>query len=326
MNRLRSLCLSASLVIACTGAWAQKGPVAAFPDRPLRIVIAFGPGGLADVTIRLVAEKLTGLLGRQVVVENRPGAGGVTAATTVMNSKPDGHTLLVVTNGTAISVSLFKQLGFDPVTDFVPVSLVTYFDLLVLASSDSRYRSLKDLIAAAKANPGKHNFGTINPGSTQNLSAELFKTIAGIDVQIVPFRTSPDAATALIGGSIDAVFESYAAMKGLIQGGKLRPLASTGAKRYGYLPDLPTAGEAGLPGYEVSGWNGITAPAGTPPEIVAILNRHINTIVAMPDIKKQMLELGTLAYAGTPDELRKQMVGDIAKWAAVIKKAGIPQE
>lgn len=297
----------------------------AFPQQPVRIVVPFGPGGLADITMRQLGERMTPLLGKQVVVENMPGAGGVTAALAARKAKPDGHTLLVVVNGTAIAKSLFKQLPYDPQADFTPVSLVTYFDLLVLVES-SRYATLKDLLAAAKANPGKLNFATINPGSTQNLSAQLFKSVAGIDVTIVPFRTSTDAATAVVAGNADAVFESYAAMKGLIGGRRLKPLASTATKSFGYLPNVPTVQQAGLPGYEVSGWNALAAPAGTPPDVVAILNKHINTVIAQPDFKAKLLDSGTLAYAGTPDELRKQLADDIAKWKAVIEKAGIPQQ
>jgi tripartite-type tricarboxylate transporter receptor subunit TctC len=275
--------------------------------------------------MRSLGERMTPLLGKQVVIENMPGAGGVTAALAARKAKPDGHTLLVVVNGTAIAKSLFKQLPYDPQADFAPVSLVTYFDLLVLANP-ARYATLKDLVAAAKARPGKLNFATINPGSTQNLSAQLFKSVANIDVAIVPFKTSGEAASAVIAGNVDAVFESYAAMKGLIGGGRLKPLASTATKSFGYLPDLPTVQQAGVAGYEVSGWNALAAPAGTPPEVIAILNRHVNTVIAQPDFKAKLLEAGTLAYAGKPEELGKQLADDIAKWKAVIEKAGIPQQ
>lgn len=296
-----------------------------FPDRPVRIVVPFGPGGLADITFRLVADRLSPLLGKQVLVENMPGAGGVTAANAVIKSKPDGHTLLVIVNGTAISKSLFKKLPYDPVTDLAPISLVTYFDLLVLVANDSKYKTVRDLVADAKANPGKMNFGTINPGSTQNLSAELFRSTTGIDATVVPFKTSPDAATALIAGNVQAVFESYAAMKGLLSGNRIRALASTGSKPFGYMPNLPTVRDGGI-NYEVTGWNALAAPAGTPAEIVTILNRHMNTVVENPDFKAKMLESGTLATAGRPEDLRKQLAADIDKWAAVIKQAGIPQQ
>lgn len=298
----------------------------AFPDRPVRIVVPFGPGGLADITMRTLAERLTPLLGKQVLIENQPGAGGVTAALNVKKARPDGHTLLCIVNGTAIAVSLFKQLPYDPQKDFTPVSLVTYFDLVILAGGDSKHATLKDLVAAAKANPGKLNFATINPGSTQNLSAQLFKSVAGIDVQVVPFRTSADAAAAVVAGNADAVFESYAATKGLIAGGKLKPLAVTAPRSYGYLPNVPTVAQAGIPGYTVTGWNALAAPAGTPREVVGILNKQINAVVGQPDFKAKLLELGTLAYAGAPEELGRQLATDIAKWREVIEQAGIQKQ
>jgi tripartite-type tricarboxylate transporter receptor subunit TctC len=295
----------------------------AFPQQPVRIIVPFGPGGLADITMRQLGERLSPLLGKPVLIENMPGAGGVTAAMAAKKAKPDGHTLLCVVNGTAIAVSLFKELPYDPVKDFEPVSLVTYFDLLVMST---KYPALSDLVAAAKANPGKLNFATINPGSTQNLSALLFKSVAGIDVVVVPFRTSADAAAAVIAGNADAVFESYAAMKGLLDGGRLKPLASTASRSYGYLKGVPTVQQAGVAGYEVSGWNALAAPARTPKDVVAILNRHINTVVAQPEFRQKLLDAGTLAHAGAPDELRQQLAKDIAKWREVIQKAGIPQQ
>ena len=315
------LCILALAVLPAAG-FAQG----AFPERPVRIIIPFGPGGLADITMRTLGERLTPLLGKQVVIENMPGAGGVTAAMAAKKAKPDGHTLLVVVNGSAIAKSLFKQLPYDVEKDFAPVSLVTYFDLLILVNPQSKYATLKDLVAAAKASPGKLNFATINPGSTQNLSAQLFKSVAGVDAVIVPFRTSADAAGAVVSGEVDAVFESYAAMKGLVSGGRLKPLASTATRSFGYLPDLPTVQQAGVAGYEVSGWNALAAPAGTPKDRIAILNRHINAVIAQPDFKAKLLEFGTLAYAGTPEELRAQLAKDVVKWREVIEKAGIPRQ
>ncbi len=275
--------------------------------------------------MRLVGKKLTQLLGQPVLIDNRPGAGGIPAAQAVMNAKADGYTLLVVSNGTAITKSLYRKLPFDPEKDFTPVSLMAYYDLALLVRKDSPYRSLADLLADVRARPGKVNFATINPGSTQNLSAELFKTAAGIDAAIVPFRTTPDVTRALLAGDVDVGFESYAALKAQIDSGGLRALATSAAKRSPYLPQVPTVRESGV-AYEVTGWNGLAAPAGTPPAAVAVLNRALNTIIAMPEVRQRFLGLGTEAFAGTPDDLRRQMSGDIAKWAAVIKKAGIPQE
>jgi tripartite-type tricarboxylate transporter receptor subunit TctC len=292
----------------------------------VHIVVPFAAGGLADITFRIVGEKLSPLLGKGVVIENVPGAGGIAAANTALRAKPDGHTLLVIVNGTAISKSLFKSLPYDPQKDLAPVAFAAYFDVVVLVKAGGRYRSLADLLSAARASPGKLNFATINPGSTQNLSAELFKTTAGVNVAIVPFKGTPEAFSALIAGEVDAVFESYAAAKSLIESGRLKALASSGPKRSGYLPQVPTVQESGVPGYEVVGWNALAAPAGTPPEVIALLNRHMNTVIALPEVKKRLLELGTDAHAGTPEELRARLAADIAKWAAVIRQAGIPQQ
>lgn len=302
------------------------GAQGAFPDRPVKFVVPFAAGGLADITFRLVGEKLAGLLGKPVVVENIPGAGGFAAASAVLRAKPDGYTLLVIANGTAITKSLFKTMPYDLVKDLLPVSFAAYFDLVLLVKGDSPYKTLPDLLAAARQNPGKLNFGTINPGSTQNLSAELFKTTAKLDAATVPFKTTPEAFTALLSGSLDVVFESYAAAKALVDGGQMRVLASTGAKRSGYLPTAPTVSESGVPGYDVTGWNALAAPVGTPPDVVALLNRHMNTVIAMPDVKKRLLELGTDAYAGSSEELRLRLAADIAKWGAVIKQVGIAQQ
>ena len=320
----RTLACALVVVIAWSAGAHAQAP--AFPDRPVKLVVPFAAGGLADITFRLVGEKLTPLLGKQVVIENIPGAGGIAAAAAVQRSKPDGHTLLVIANGTAISSSLFKALPYDPVKDLAPVSFAAYFDLIVLVRGDGNYKTLGDLVGAARAAPGKLNIGTINPGSTQNLSAQLFKTTANVDVAIVPFKTSPEAFSALIAGQIDAVFESYAAARSLVDAGRMRALASTGPKRSGYLPNVPTVQEAGVAGYEVVGWNAIAAPVGTPPEVLALLNTHMNTVIAMPEVRKRLLDMGTDAYAGTREELRARLAADIVKWAAVIKQAGIPQQ
>ncbi len=310
--------LALAAMFCCGGVLAQS-----YPDRPVRIVLPFAPGGLADVTFRVVAEKLTDLLGKPVVIENTPGAGGIAAAASVSRGKPDGHALLALTNGTAISKALFKNLPYDPIKDFSPISFAAYFDLIVVAKADGPHRSLADLLRVARANPGKLNIGSINPGSSQNLSAELFKSTAGIDVAIVPFKSSPEVFAAVMSGQIDAAFEAYTAARPLVDGGRLSVLANTASKRAAYLPTAPSVQEAGVPGYEVVGWNALGAPAGTPQEVIMQINRHMNTVVAMPDVRKRLLALGADAYAGTPEELRTRFAADIAKWGEVIKRAGI---
>jgi tripartite-type tricarboxylate transporter receptor subunit TctC len=315
--RLFATTLAAAILLSPHSAAAQGN----YPDKPIRLVVPFGAGGLADITMRIVGEKLSERLGQRVIIDNRPGGGGVVAGQAVASAPPDGYTLIVFTNGTAISVGLFKSLPYNPVKDFVPISSVADFDLLLLVGANSPIKNVKDLLAAAKAGGGKMNFGTINAGSTQNLSAELFKSTTGINATIVPFRGSPEVQVAVMRGDIAVGFESYAALKGSIDDHQLRPIASSGATRS--LPDVPTVRESGVPSYEVTGWNAIFAPAGTPPEIVARLNKEIVAVLAMPDVKKRILDLGTGPHSSTPEEILARMKSDIKKWEAVIEQAHI---
>jgi tripartite-type tricarboxylate transporter receptor subunit TctC len=299
---------------------AQAQP--SYPDRPIRIVIGFGPGGLADITMRLLGQRLTELTGQQVVIENRPSAGGIVAASAVTSARPDGYTLFVLSSGIAISRSLIKTMPFDPVADFAPISTVAYFDLLILTQAQSLLRSVNDVIAAARANPGRFNVGTINPGSTQNLSAELLKAATGVNMTIVPYRSTPEVLTALLRDDVHIMIDSYAALKAPIDDGRVRPIAATGETRSPMLPNVPTLRESGV-GAEVVGWNALVAPAQTPRPIIELLNRHVTTIVAQPDFRQRLIELGTEARASTPEELGARLSADIDKWAAVIKQAGI---
>jgi tripartite-type tricarboxylate transporter receptor subunit TctC len=238
LNRRQALGLIVSSV-AAQPTLAQ----ARYPDRPIRLIVPFGPGGLADVTARVVGEKVGQLLGQQVVIVNQPGAGGVSAARAALGSPADGYTLMLFTNGTAISVPLVKELGYDPLTQFTPVSSLGFFDFLLLTSAEQTYKSLADLLAAARAKPGAINIGTINVGSSQNLSAVLFKTMAGLDLTIVPYRTTPDAMTAVLRKDVDIVIDGYVAAKSLLQEGKLRALATSGPVRFSGLPDIPTVAD-----------------------------------------------------------------------------------
>ncbi len=311
--------LGAALLTATftTQATAQSD----FPNKPIRLIVPFAPGGLADITMRIVGEKLGERLGQRIVIDNRPSGGGIAAAQAVATAPADGYTLIVFTNGTAISVGLFKALPFDPIKDFVPISSVAYFDILLLVNGNSPIKTVQDLLTAARARGNTMNMGTINPGSTQNLSGELFKSTAGIDAPIVPFRTSGEVQVALVRDDITVGFESYAALKGAIDDKQIRAIATSGATRS--LPDIPTVRETGALDYEVVGWNAIFAPAGTPKEIVAKLNSEIVAIMAMPDIRKRIFELGTEPKASTPDEISARLKADIVKWGAVIDKAKI---
>jgi tripartite-type tricarboxylate transporter receptor subunit TctC len=322
----RLLLLACACAASLFSAAAPAQTAAKFPEQPIRMIIAFGPGGFGDITSRLVAQGMGQVLGTTVIVDNRPGAGGIPAAQAALSTRPDGYTMALYTNGNAISKSLYKKLPYDVEKDFTPVGLLAFFDLCIVVRKDSPYKTLGDLLADAKAHPAKLNFASINPGSTQNLSAELFKSTAAIPVQVVPFKTSPEVTRAVIAGDVDFGIDAYAALKSQIDPGLLRVLATSGPKRSAYLPQVPTAREAGVPAYEVVGWNALAVPAGTPADIVAKLNDALNKTTSNPEFKKRMLDLGTTAYAGPPADMARQLHNDIAKWGEVIKKANIPQE
>jgi tripartite-type tricarboxylate transporter receptor subunit TctC len=297
-----------------------------YPAKPVRVVVPFGPGGIADTSLRIVAEKLTGELGQQVVVENQPGAGGITAAMNALKAPADGYTLALLTNGTAISVPLFKKLRFDPLTDFTPVSSVAFFDFVLVTNAQSAFRSVADVVAAARATPGGLNVGTINIGSSQNLSAELLKSTAGVDFTIVPYRQTPDLLVAVLRADVDLMIDNYAAVKSALDDGRARAIATTGTARSPALPDVPTVQESGIQGFEVTSWNGVFAPAGTPAEAIDTMNRALQTVLAMPDVKQRLLDLGVEGRAGTPEELHARLQADIGKWSEVIAKAGIERQ
>jgi tripartite-type tricarboxylate transporter receptor subunit TctC len=315
-------CLLAALLLTAAGSAHSQ----AYPTKPAKIVVPFAAGGVADITARVLAQKMSDTMGQQVLVENRPSAGGIVASETVAKAEPDGYTLLFITNGNAVSASLFKSLPYDTVKDFAPVSTVGFFDLVVIVNADSKLSSLAELIRFAKTNPGKMNIGTINIGSTQNLAAELFKSTAGIDAQVVPFKATPAVVTALRGNEVHAAFEILAPVLAQIKGGAVKPLAITSSRRFQGLPDVPTAMEAGLPGYQASSWNGVAAPARTPKAVIDKLNREINAAVSSPDVKQRLQDLGVDARAGTPAELRELLVSEIAKWRGVIERAKIEKQ
>jgi tripartite-type tricarboxylate transporter receptor subunit TctC len=297
-----------------------------YPSKPVRIVLPFAAGGVADITARVIAEKLGGKLGGRFYIENQPGAGGIAAARTVISSPPDGHTLALLSNGTAISVSLFSHLPYDPLKDFAAISSLGYFDFVFATNADSPFKTLADFIAAARAKPGTLNVGTINIGSTQNLSAELFKTAAGIDFTIIPYRGTPELLVSTMQGNVALMIDSYSSMKGNLAEGKIRALASSGPVRSESTPDIPTLREAGVANYDVVSWNALFAPAGTPPEIVKVLNQALQDILAEPEVKQRLLELGIEARASTPEEISARLKSDIDKWQKVIEKAGIAKQ
>jgi tripartite-type tricarboxylate transporter receptor subunit TctC len=299
---------------------------ASYPNRPVRIVLPLAAGGVGDTTARIIAEKLGGKLGQRFYVENQPGAGGIAAARTVISSPPDGYTLALLTNGTAISVSLFAKLPYDPLKDFAPISSLGFFDFIFCTGAATDFKTLADFIAAAKAKPGALNVGTINIGTTQNLSAELFKTAANIDFTIIPFRGTPEVEVSLLQGNIALMIDSYSAIKGNLADGKFRALASSGPGRSESTPDLTTVQETGVANYDVVSWNALFAPAHTPPEIVKTLNRALQDILTDADLKQRLIALGIDARASTPEEIAGRLTSDIDKWRQVIEKAKIPKQ
>jgi tripartite-type tricarboxylate transporter receptor subunit TctC len=325
---VRRISFATSLAIFALSALtaSQACAEANYPSRPVRIVLPFAAGGVADITARIVAEKLGDKLGQRFYVENQAGAGGIAAARTVISAAPDGYTLALLSNGTAISVSLFAKLPFDPLKDFEPVSSLGYFDFIFATGAGSEFRTLGDFIAAAKAKPGALNVGTINIGSTQNLSAELFKTAAGIDFTIVPYRGTPEVEVSLLQGNIALMIDSYASIKGNLADGKFRALASSGPARSASTPDMATVQESGAASYDVVSWNALFAPAGTPEGVVKTLNGALQDILADAGVKKRLLELGIEARTSTPQDIEARLKSDIDKWRTVIEKAGIPKQ
>jgi tripartite-type tricarboxylate transporter receptor subunit TctC len=295
---------------------------APYPNRPIHILVPFGPGGFADITVRLLAQKLTERTGAQVVIENRPGAGGITAGNAVASAEPDGYTLFVFSSGIALSKSLLKSMPFDPVTAFAPISTMALFDLLLLVKADSPMHTLKDALDAARADPQKFNIGTINPGSTQDVVGELLRATAGIPMTVVPHRTSAEVLTSLLRGDTQIGIESYASMKSAVDAKQIRAVASSGTKRSPQQPNVPTLRESGIDA-AVDGWNALVAPAGTPREVIAFLNGQIRAVIADPDFRKHMIELGGDPVACSPEELDARLKSDVVMWAAVVKKAGL---
>jgi tripartite-type tricarboxylate transporter receptor subunit TctC len=294
-----------------------------YPTHPVTLIVPYAAGGVADVGMRIIADKLSNRLGQQFVVENRPGAAGIVAAQAGANAAPDGYTLLMTGNNTAIAAALFKSLPYNVLTDFSSISTAAFFDLLIVTRATSPLQSAQDIVDAARKAPGKLNIGTINPGSTQNLAAELFVSTADIKAAIVPFRTSPDMAGAVLRGDVDVAFEFYAAISGLLTDKKLKALASAGPERTAYLPEVPTAIESGLKGFEVQSWNGLSVPAATPANVIATLNAAMKDVIPTPEVQDKAKQMGMTMRWSTPAEMTARMKSDIAKWGGVIEKAGI---
>ena len=297
-----------------------------YPAKPVRIVLPFGPGGVADITTRTLAPRMSEGLGQQVVVENMPSAGGIRASETVARAEPDGYTLLLLTNGNAVSQALFKSLPYDPMNDFAMISTVGFFSLVFVTRADSPLKSLKDVLAAAKAKPGSLNIGTISPGGTQHLAGELFRSTAGIDAVVIPHKTTGEVVIGVRNGSLDIGVDFIAPLISGIQSGTLRALAVSGGKRFPGLADVPTVIEAGVAGYDVASWNALAAPAKTPRGAIDRVRAELIKALANPDVQKRFAELGVEGRSSTPEQLRDFFVSESARWTKVVETAKIPKQ
>lgn len=314
---LQSMAAASLLAWPAGTAFAQK-----YPDKPVRLILPFGAGGVADTTSRLVAEKLGEVLGQRFVIENLPGPGSIAAARAATQGGNDGYTLLWVTNGTAISAALFKKLSYDPVKDFAPVSSVGTFQCLMTVNASSSYQTLADFVKAAKDRPGKVNVGTVAAGSSQHMVAELFKSVAGLDFVVVPFKTSGEAVVGVLRNDIDMVIDFLPPLKGSLADGKLRALARSGTEPSPALRSIPVAGQT-VPGFDVMSWNAIYAPAGTPASAIETLNQALRKILVDEGLRERALDMGIDLNGSAPDDIHKRLQGDIALWNDVIDKAKI---
>jgi len=315
----RSAALLAALMF-----WFAAGAVyAAYPDKAIRLIVPFPAGGATDFMARSLAQKLSERLGQPIVVDNRGGAGGTIGAEAVASAPPDGYTLLFSTMGVlAINPSLYDKLRYDPVKDFAPVSLTHATANLLVVHPSVPAKDVKELIALAKAKPGTLTFGSSGNGTSSHLSGELFKSMAGIDITHVPYKGTGPALTDLLTGRISMMIDTVSVHVENVNAGKLRALGVTSAKRTPSLPNVPTIAEAGLPGFDVSIWLGVLAPAKTPPDVVARLNSEIRKVMAEPEMKAQLLKAGIDPMTSTPDEFTATIKADTAKWSKVVKASG----
>jgi len=313
-------------LLALLGATAVAG-AADYPERPVTVVVGFPPGGASDILARIITTKLSGLLGQPFIVDNRPGAGGNVAGDVVAHATPDGYTLLLGNNSIlATNVSLYSKIDFDPVRDFAPISLVGTQANVLVVNLDVPAKSLSDLIALAKANPGKLNFASSGFGLAAHLAGELFKTQAGIDIVHVPYKGSAPALEDVIAGDDQMMFATTSGVIGFLKNEQLRPLAVTTLKRTPILPDIGTMDELGLKGFEATTWHGLVVPAGTPKDIISTLNRATVEALKDPDVRAKLAALGVDIASDTPDEFGAYIKADIPKWAAVIKASGAKME
>ena len=319
----RVMMLGVAIAMLLTGFMTEA--FAQYPKKPIRIFLPFAAGGIGDITFRLVTGKVSERTGMQFVIENRPGAGGINSAMAGKSAPPDGYTLLQVGNSYTISASLFKSLPYDLSKDFVSVAMLAQFDMLLATRASGELNTVKQLVDYDRANPRKLNFGAISAGSTQNLAAEMFRAVIGSQATVVPYKSSPELIHALTRGDIDVGFDYLAAFAPSLADKQLKLIASAGEKRSALTPDTPTVQESGVD-YAVTSWNGMSAPAGTPREIVNQLNREIMAVLQLPETQERFRQLGMEAAIGTPDVMDKRLETDLQRWRAVIGKYSLGQD
>ena len=294
-----------------------------YPNKPLKIVVPFGAGGVADLTARTVAQKMSEGLGQSVVIDNRPGAGGIVAGETVARAEPDGYTLLLMSNTQTVNETLIPNKPYALMKDFVGVAPINYSDLVLVVNPTKGMNTLADVIRVAKAQPGKLNYASSGPGTPYHMAGELFKSMAKIDMVHVPYKGSSGARTDVLGGQVDMMFDAVTTMTEQVKAGKVKAVGTSGKTRSDVLPDVPTLNEAGVPGYEATIWLGLMAPKGTPKAIVDKLNETVSKIASQADVKQQWAKQGAVPIVLNPTQFDKYLQDDIAKWAGVIKSANI---
>lgn len=321
-RRRFNLAVTAAASTVCTPLLAQS----AWPNKPIRIIVPYTPGGFTDQMARIVQVGLQNRLQQTVTIDNKPGANSIIGVDMLAKAPADGSTFAVVIAAYAANNTLYPKLPYDARRDLTGVSLMGVSPLLAAVNNDAPFKTAKELIAYARANPGKLNIGTINVGSTQNLAGELFKSAAGIDAQIVPFKGTPALITALRGGEIDIAVEILGPVMSQINAKAVRVLAVMGEKRHDGLPDVPTVREAGIAGFNVASWNALAAPARTPREVLARLNKEVVAAVNSPAVRQRLKELGVEARAGSPEQLHDLLVAEIKRWTEVINRAKIEKQ
>jgi tripartite-type tricarboxylate transporter receptor subunit TctC len=316
------ICALATALVLTSAAQAQE-----YPSRPIRIIVSFGPGGGADIVGRILGQAMSDRLGQPVVIENRPGAGGTLGNEAVAQADKDGYTLGIMTAGQIIAAVMNKSLRYDTRTAFDPVSQVATASLIIATRPDFPADTVQDLIAAAKTNPGKIAFASPGFGATQHFTGELFKQVAGVDMLHVPFRSSPEAISALLGKQVDVLFDTVSAVLGQVQSGQLKALAVTGKERFPAVPNVPAANESGLlPGYDVTTWYGVFAPRGTPPDVIAKLNRTLDDALRDEAVRARLTTAGVVVQGSSPEAFGAFMEGEYARWDKVRQEAGIARQ